>query len=547
MELSKKKKKSLTLESQLMYDLGTCSKSNDLSRALSLYDDAISNNLRLNHNHFNTLLYICSNSLTSSPNSTKASTIDKGFTIFDRMIAQGINPTEAAITAVARLAAAKGDGELAFELVKNMGKYKALPRLRTYGPALFAFCENLEAEKAYIVEEHMAEMKVGLEEAEVAALLRVSVETGRVDKVYAYLLKLRNCVGCVSDGTVKVLEDWFGSELAARAGVGAGAGALDLDRIRGAVVSNGVGGMGRAERLACVDIDNVETKAFAESVASLALKREAHSNFSQFQEWLKNHADYEAVVDGANVGLYQQNFADGGFSISQLNVVVKEIRQRCHGKWPLVVLHKKRYWSLMDDPSNRELLEEWSKQDVLYTTPNGSNDDWYWIYAAVKLKCLLVSNDEMRDHIFELLGRNFFLKWKERHQVHFIFCKGSLQLQMPPSYSVVMQESEKGSWHVPTADGCNDEASRTWLCISRPNSYQYPDENSMESIDPVVDSLHSSNQPSPSACGTETVIKENGSHGTTTSFQSFNYKPASKTGKRKERSPPHSSCHLQLL
>ncbi|KAK9153728.1 hypothetical protein Sjap_001208 [Stephania japonica] len=127
-----------------------------------------------------------------------------------------------------------------------------------------------------------------------------------------------------------------------------------------------------------------------------------------------------------------------------LNVVVKELRQRCHGKWPLVVLNKKRYWSLMKDPSNRELLEEWTKQDVLYTTPNGSNDDWYWIYAAVKLKCLLVSNDEMRDHIFELLRRNFFLKWKERHQVHFIFRKGSLQLQMPPPYSVVMQESEKG-------------------------------------------------------------------------------------------------------
>ena len=41
----------------------------------------------------------------------------------------------------------------------------------------------------------------------------------------------------------------------------------------------------------------------------------------------------------------------------------------------------------------------------------------YWLYAAVKLGCLLVTNDEMRDHIFELLGSSFFLKWKERHQV----------------------------------------------------------------------------------------------------------------------------------
>ena len=41
----------------------------------------------------------------------------------------------------------------------------------------------------------------------------------------------------------------------------------------------------------------------------------------------------------------------------------------------------------------------------------------YWLYAAVRCKSLLVTNDEMRDHIFELLGNDFFPKWKERHQV----------------------------------------------------------------------------------------------------------------------------------
>jgi hypothetical protein len=48
----------------------------------------------------------------------------------------------------------------------------------------------------------------------------------------------------------------------------------------------------------------------------------------------------------------------------------------------------------------------------------------YWLYAAVKLRCLLVTNDEMRDHIFELIGSNFFNQWKERHQVrHFLFLR----------------------------------------------------------------------------------------------------------------------------
>jgi len=40
--------------------------------------------------------------------------------------------------------------------------------------------------------------------------------------------------------------------------------------------------------------------------------------FYPLQAWLEKHDSYEAIVDGANVGLYQQNFADGGFSISQV-------------------------------------------------------------------------------------------------------------------------------------------------------------------------------------------------------------------------------------
>ena len=34
---------------------------------------------------------------------------------------------------------------------------------------------------------------------------------------------------------------------------------------------------------------------------------------------------------------------------------------------------------------------------------------------------LLLSNDEMRDHIFSLLAPKYFHKWKQRHQVQRMF------------------------------------------------------------------------------------------------------------------------------
>ncbi|OIW09052.1 hypothetical protein TanjilG_16279 [Lupinus angustifolius] len=548
-----KQKKTQNPEFKFQYQLNSCSKSKDLRAAISLYDDAVSlNNTRFNQHHFNALLYLCSTSVTDP--SLKDSALDYGFRIFNHMVDLGLNPNEATVTAVARLATAKGDADYAFELVKSIGKYKTLPRLRTYDPALFCFCERLDANKAYEVEEHMKVSGVVLEEAEIAALLKVSAQNGRADKVYEYLHKLRSSVRRVLESTALIIEEWFcsrsGCEVVGEAG-------FDAGRVKDEILRNGggwhgLGWVGKGdwnvrktsvndegdcsscnERLVCVDIDDEETEKFAQSIAALAMEREVKAHFSEFQAWLEKHACYEAIVDGANVGLYQQNFADGGFSTSQVDDVVKELYKQSGKKWPLVILHNKRIRGLMENPSSRKLVEEWMNHGALYTTPTGSNDDWYWLYAAVKLRCLLVTNDEMRDHIFELVGSDFFNQWKERHQVHYTFVKGNMKLQMPPSYSLVIQESEKGSWHVPSAPGSSCESSRTWLCITRPSA-----QDAVATVSNGVDTSGNgslSSHHNPSDChGLRRCANGVGSLDSHVDVNNT----TSVTGKRKERSPP---------
>ncbi|PKI40539.1 hypothetical protein CRG98_039099 [Punica granatum] len=405
---TKKKKPSSEIEFQL--NLNSCSKDKDLNGAIALYEAATSQNLRLNLQHVNSLLYICSNCVASDP-SLKQSAIQFGFRVYDHALSSNISPSEATATAVARLAAANGEGDRAFALVRSMGEHGILPRLRTYDPALYWFCDNSEAEKAYEVEEHMASAGLTPEEPGLMALLRVSAEVGRDEKVYEYLHKLRNCVRSVSEATAKAIEDWFRGERACEAGKVN----YDVGRLKDSVLRNGGGfhGMGWVgkgkwnvrrgrvdesgvceccgEQLACVDIDDVETEMFADSVAALAMEREAKANFSEFQDWLNKHADYEAIVDGANIGLYQQNFSDGGFSVPQLEAVVKELYNRSGSKWPLVVLHNKRFRALRDNPSHRKLLDEWIDKGVLYTTPGGSNDDWYTIVVLILLALIFTA------------------------------------------------------------------------------------------------------------------------------------------------------------
>jgi len=52
----------------------------------------------------------------------------RGFEVYEKMKSQGVPPNEATFTAVARLAVAKEDGDLAFEMVKQMAEMKLTPR-----------------------------------------------------------------------------------------------------------------------------------------------------------------------------------------------------------------------------------------------------------------------------------------------------------------------------------------------------------------------------------------------------------------------------------
>ncbi|XP_073141948.1 proteinaceous RNase P 1, chloroplastic/mitochondrial-like isoform X2 [Henckelia pumila] len=411
--------------------------------------------------------------------------LQKGFEIYNQMCVEKVPMNEAIFTSVARMAMAFGDGDRAFDMVKQMKQYGLNPKLRSYGPALTIFCNNGDAEKAFMVEKHMLEHSVHPEEPELEALLKVSIEAGKSDKVYYVLHKLRTSARQVSPATANLIETWFKSKVASKVGkrkwdrelivraienVGGGwHGKGWLGKGKWTVCRSSVGSDGLCkccgEKLVTIDLDPEETENFAKSVASIALQREKNSSFQKFQNWLDYYGPFEAVVDGANVGLYSQK----RFKPSKVNAVANGIRQMLPSrKWPLIILHNRRTaGDKMDEPVNRSFIEKWKNADALFATPTGSNDDWYWLYAAIKFKCYLVTNDEMRDHLFQLLGNDIFPKWKERHQIRFSFDETGPIFHMPPPCSVVIQESEKGHWHIPIVSEVEQEDQRLWLCCTR--------------------------------------------------------------------------------
>ncbi|KAJ6766780.1 hypothetical protein OIU79_022694 [Salix purpurea] len=389
----KKKVRRDAPEGVLRFKLDMCSKAGDVVEGLRLYDEARRNGVELNQHHYNVMLYLCSQNGGENGSDLKL-ICKRGFEIFQQMIIDKVPPNEATFTNAARLASVMEDPEMAFDLVKQMKGFGIMPKLRSYGPPLFGFCKKGMVDKAYEVDAHMIESGVVAEEPELSSLLKISADINNADKVYELLHRLRTSVRQVMESTVRVIEDWFKSEHAAKTGKEN----WDVIKVKEGVVRGGGGWHGQGwlghgqwrvartqmnkkgvcgscgERLACIDIDPRETENFGISLSKLAFGREVQADFIQFQEWLQQHGPFDAVVDGANVSLINQQT----FNFSQLNTVVNRLQDKSPSKkLPLVILHKSRVnGGPAQSPYNKKLLERWKNSGALYATPAGSNDDW---------------------------------------------------------------------------------------------------------------------------------------------------------------------------
>ena len=65
---------------------------------------------------------------------------------------------------------------------------------------------------------------------------------------------------------------------------------------------------------------------------------------TRFIEWSDRHGPFDTIVDGANVGMYNQNFEDARFNFSQVERLMALLREERgpDAKPALLVLHQRR-------------------------------------------------------------------------------------------------------------------------------------------------------------------------------------------------------------
>ncbi|KAA0161638.1 hypothetical protein FNF28_04987 [Cafeteria roenbergensis] len=386
-------------------------------------------------------------------------------------------------------------------------------------------------------------------------------------------------------------------------------------------------------RLRSLDLSDEEMTQLARQTVELAT-RTPHRlrSFDAFQHYLLQHGPWDVLIDGANVGFFNQNYAGGMFSHPQIDDVVRHFEEE--GRRPLLILHERWFGDSVDlrehrrggykrrrketsrsgkrpraafdtaskphataaeaslhssasssrgagrskasvssdedhggaegaadeadeddeddeddllsdsdDPeagayaAMRRCLARWrDKPNLVFQVPRGNNDDWYWLYAAGTAtpqpasaalstaavhadsdteepaaymsdvsardatslmrpppamermpvgpgaagssthasrhgRVFVVSNDQMRDHHFQMLAPQNFLKWRERHQVAFHFQdvgrggagggpQRQLHFRFPSIFSHRTQPALEGrAWYFPVGGTAGQ-----WLC-----------------------------------------------------------------------------------
>ena len=158
--------------------------------------------------------------------------------------------------------------------------------------------------------------------------------------------------------------------------------------------------------------------------------------WQRFETFIERHPPYGVVVDGANVGYYDKNFHGSPKHVDyrQIDWLIRHMLEQEPQRHVIMFLHERHFSSKLAPGWAFPIIDAWdSDRDpysklTVYRTPAGMNDDWYWMHAALvnggkvdEPQVLAVTNDEMRDHHFQMLAHGSFLRWKERHQIHFDF------------------------------------------------------------------------------------------------------------------------------
>ncbi|KAF4136595.1 Protein-only RNase P domain-containing protein [Phytophthora infestans] len=457
------------LEYQYRIQVQKCAQENDATRALEVYEQMKREGVNVAPYIYSVVINVCSKA--DDPAAFK----NGAYNVYQDMKQASAaskqkkksDSSEPMYSAMIKLCSKAQDFDTCEIIITEMEVAKVDPKLRTFSPLLQALSDAGNLDKCIGVHEKLLSHELELTEDDYVALLRASVKAGSGERFYAFLDSFIDEIWQPSLSTWDVLKEWFNSEAARMNG-------RTWKITEGSVSREGVCFV-TGDQLQSVELSAKSTAELLAKIENLVRTDEKRmTQWDEFKQWLEEFGPYDVVIDAANVGYCNQNFEGGGFNYAQIELMVQHYEAQ--DKKVLVVLHERRTSDEEVPAEHRAQIAEWQASHKMFNCQYGNNDDWYWLYAAVKLggRTLLISNDEMRDHHFQMIHNRAFRRWKERHQVHYQVYGSRVTVDEPLPYSARPQRVGD-NWHFPAVDTAADDsttetapaqvADRKWLCV----------------------------------------------------------------------------------
>ena len=192
-----------------------------------------------------------------------------------------------------------------------------------------------------------------------------------------------------------------------------------------------------------------------------------------YKSFLDKNKNINVLLDVANIMFFiDRKITINGYH--RLNTIYNYMKKKKF--YPLIILHQRHYDYLDKTGLNKEeikeikeLYETWTENNDLYLTPHKMNDDWFFLYGSVyRKKCMVVTNDHLRDHIFKISKKDTYddilKKWIDRRIIKYDFNYNdyknlnSLKLKFPSKYSKRIQNINS-NWYFPISN------NKQWLIV----------------------------------------------------------------------------------
>ena len=505
--------------------LVTCSNTKDCFGSFEIYDEMVAAEISPSIGMYHQWIALCCDKATAKYDdiAQRTAILSRGLAIcLELRNTYSDKLSDASFALIIRLYSISGQTDVAKEFLSTAqsAKSKTKNKTRLYGPIFKHHpCETLE-HLAEIMKLFSEGVSLGLdfEESQFVDVLmacksiRTQLVGGNgaeedrkigvkkvVECAQQVLHEMRNVIFTITSGSASALVSWYN---------GGGTTAVTPELIS-------IDDSGRCPACQCLlksieltteqratilrQVDEVLASGKGEKGNS---KVDGAAKFEEFKQYLQHEAGAaDVIIDGANVGFYMQRpdrNPSTSLNFSQIDRVVRHFKEQ--NKRILLVLHERHFhWKrLKDRPKWTRYIKRWDDAKILYRTPTHMNDDWFWLYACLYSSSngkrpIVVTNDLMRDHHFKMLSRRYFLQWRERHVVNFVFPSRADTAApifiFPQSYSSRIQShdaTEEGApirWHFPVqqdmvsaAQGAATESEGvmpsarsldiSWLCVS---------------------------------------------------------------------------------